>query len=218
MKISSGSYNPKIPVLLDWLGVATKMLAPYAKERIAAEIEAHYAEAVRREREGGASPEVAHERVMASLGDPEKARKKFEKEHLTEKESWQIEKYLNYVDGGFRWFDLLSFLIFIPYYYFLGEYSLAGSIQISFAFGAIYIIFTHGIASYYLNKNDIRKVYLFFNMAVFIPFGFMFWISNLNEIGYPHTIFVMVELLLFSVWIVRKYYRKIPDDYEWDRQ
>jgi hypothetical protein len=77
--IFSGSYNPNFPVLLDWLGVATKMLAPYAKERIEAEIKAHYAEAVRHECDEGASSDVAHERVMAELGDPGKARKEFEK-------------------------------------------------------------------------------------------------------------------------------------------
>ncbi|PCJ52830.1 MAG: hypothetical protein COA73_15975 [Candidatus Hydrogenedentota bacterium] len=137
---------------------------------------------------------------------------------MTEKESWQIEKYLNYIDGGFRWFDLLSFLIFFPYFYFLQIYSLAVSIQISFMIGAIYIIFTHGIASFYFNKKNFRKMYLSFNMAIYIPVGIMLASSESGFLKDYFSFFLMVEFILIGGWIVRKYYRKIPLDYDWKNQ
>ncbi len=57
------------------------------KERIRAEIEAHYAESVREQRANGLSQSAAETEALAELGDARTAAKRFRKGHLTEWEA-----------------------------------------------------------------------------------------------------------------------------------
>jgi hypothetical protein len=73
MMISSGSYNPNIPVLHDWLAVATQGLASWERERIMVEITAHVEDGIAEGLEAGLSPLDARREAFASLGSPKKA-------------------------------------------------------------------------------------------------------------------------------------------------
>lgn len=72
----------------EWLEVATHKLCAPAKERIGAEIEAHYAEAVEAHLQSGMQESAARAAAVAGLGDARVAAKGFRRQHLTE---WQAE-------------------------------------------------------------------------------------------------------------------------------
>ena len=71
--IFSGSYNPNIPVLEEWLAVATRGLATWERKRITLEITAHVEEGIAEGLEAGLSPLEARREAFASLGSPKVA-------------------------------------------------------------------------------------------------------------------------------------------------
>jgi hypothetical protein len=75
-----------------WLDIATGDLAVPAKQRIASEIGAHYAEAVRAHMAAGESELSAQAIALAELGDPQEAVLNFQKSHLTAREAKQLER------------------------------------------------------------------------------------------------------------------------------
>jgi hypothetical protein len=85
------SARPSVRNVDDWLVIATKNLAPVGKVRICAEIEAHFADGVEGHLAEGHSLEQARQAVLAELGDPWAAGKRFRKRHLTEKEAAFIQ-------------------------------------------------------------------------------------------------------------------------------
>jgi hypothetical protein len=70
-----------------WLEIATEGLAKPAKERIASEIGAHYAEAVSVHMAAGEPDISAQTAALTELGDPQLAAKNFQENHLTESEA-----------------------------------------------------------------------------------------------------------------------------------
>jgi hypothetical protein len=70
-----------------WLELATDKLEVPARERIAKEIEAHYAEAVNVHLATGESEMSAQAAALAELGDPQEASWNFQRSHLTESEA-----------------------------------------------------------------------------------------------------------------------------------
>jgi hypothetical protein len=76
--------------LPEWLEIATKSLAVPAKERIIAEINEHYAEAVTSHLAEGLSESDAKISSLAELGDARKAAKRFRKIHMTKFDSTQV--------------------------------------------------------------------------------------------------------------------------------
>ena len=82
--------------LTEWLVFATMDLAVPARERIKAEIKAHYADSVALHLAQGRSQTDAENRALAELGDFKTAAKAFQKRYLTRaEESW----LRNYVDA-----------------------------------------------------------------------------------------------------------------------
>jgi hypothetical protein len=73
--------------LAGWLEIATDGLEAPARERIAIEIGAHYAEAVGAHLAAGESELSAQAAALAELGDPQEAALNFQKSHLTEFEA-----------------------------------------------------------------------------------------------------------------------------------
>jgi hypothetical protein len=78
----SKSAEPKS--LENWLETATEGITTAGKERIAREIEAHYADAVTALREKGESEESTQAKALAELGKPRLAGRRFRREYLTE--------------------------------------------------------------------------------------------------------------------------------------
>jgi hypothetical protein len=75
-----------------WLALAIDKLEEPARQRIANEIEAHYAEAVSAHTAAG-EPEVsAQAAALAELGDPQTAALNFQKSHLTETEAKSMQQ------------------------------------------------------------------------------------------------------------------------------
>src|SRR5580704_17555460 len=84
-----------------WLEIATEGLIAPAKERIRAEIEAHFSEAVAAHLAEGASETAAQAAALSELGDAEAAAKRFRKQHLTEAEVKGAESLLKLAGSGF---------------------------------------------------------------------------------------------------------------------
>ena len=77
--------------LAGWLEIATDKLDAPAKQRIAREIEVHYAEAVHDHMAAGEAELSAQATAMLELGDPTVAALSFQKSHLTESEAKSIK-------------------------------------------------------------------------------------------------------------------------------
>lgn len=103
-----------------WLGVAAKKLAPYAKERIHREVEAHYRDAIEEEIVNGRSSARAHIEALRRLGDPKSVGRFFRRTYLTQKEERRLLLDFNYTreyrkssfGEQMSWFSLLVFLFF----------------------------------------------------------------------------------------------------------
>ena len=72
--------------LSEWLHIATKKLAPAAKDRICADITSHYDEAVEEHIQSGLPMCAAQAAALAGLGDATTAARRFRQTHLTESE------------------------------------------------------------------------------------------------------------------------------------
>jgi len=81
--------------LAAWLDIATWAVVSSAQARIKAEIEAHYAEAVKSHLERGSSESQAQVAALTDLGNPYAAARRFNREYLTEKDAGQIAECLN---------------------------------------------------------------------------------------------------------------------------
>jgi hypothetical protein len=73
--------------LSNWLKIATRGLAANGKERIAREIEVHFAEAVEAHIAQGEPEPVAQARAIIALGNATLAAKRFRKKHFAESEA-----------------------------------------------------------------------------------------------------------------------------------
>ncbi len=101
--------------LSQWLVIATESLAALPKERIRAEIEAHYSEAVAAHMAEGVSRSEAQAAALSELGSAKAAGKRFRKQHLTEKEAEILRKW-----GAASSFGLVAaYLSFCGLLYFL---------------------------------------------------------------------------------------------------
>jgi uncharacterized membrane protein len=78
--------------LAGWLEIATDGLEESATQRIANEIEAHYAESVNAHVAAGGSEECAQTNALSELGDPKRAAAEFKKNHLTESEAEWMQR------------------------------------------------------------------------------------------------------------------------------
>jgi hypothetical protein len=75
--------------------MATKGIAAAGQERIAREIETHFAEAVEARSAQGETKPVAQANALRQLGNAKSARRRFHKRHLTEREEKQIAALQN---------------------------------------------------------------------------------------------------------------------------
>src|SRR5882724_12459074 len=107
----------KAESLSDWLKIATRYLTPAGKQRIAEEIEAHYAEAVDTHLKLGEPDQVAKANALAELGDPMVAGEKFRRKHLTEEEAKRLSQAQKRA-RSFR-FLLLIYCIIAFYFWFV---------------------------------------------------------------------------------------------------
>jgi hypothetical protein len=109
----NGPNKKKVESLSEWLEIATKDLVPAAKERIAQEIETHFADAVETHLKLGEQELVARFKAVAELGDAGVAGKRFRRKHLTEKEAKRLARAQKDV-GRFPWlvFTYLMFAFF----------------------------------------------------------------------------------------------------------
>jgi hypothetical protein len=106
--------------LSDWLEVSTRKLAEPAKERIRAEIEAHYAEAVAGYVTTGLSQSAVAAAALADLGDAKAAAKRFRKRHLTKWEEQIVKRFLNQrlsmwaLVSSYTLFAMICYQLFLP--------------------------------------------------------------------------------------------------------
>ena len=94
--------------LEQWLEIATRGLCDDAKERVRAEIESHYADAVAASMERGLSVAEAHGAAMASLGNPRKSRRAFHRAYLTRREFKQLQDI-----ARTRWYLLVGYSLML---------------------------------------------------------------------------------------------------------
>jgi hypothetical protein len=83
-----GKHKPlfaenKPATLAAWLDIATHRLVPSAQTRVRAEIEAHFADAVRSKQTAGATEADSQAAALAELGNTKVAAKRFSREYLT---------------------------------------------------------------------------------------------------------------------------------------
>jgi hypothetical protein len=76
--------------LPDWIDIATRNLVPSAQTRVRAEIEAHFADAVRAKQAAGATELDAQAAALAELGNARAAARRFSREYLTESDALSL--------------------------------------------------------------------------------------------------------------------------------
>ncbi|MGH9563674.1 MAG: hypothetical protein ACRD3S_19645 [Terracidiphilus sp.] len=79
--------------LAEWLEIAAGKLVPSAQARIRAEIEVHYAEAVKSCHDAGLPEANAQAVALADLGNPYAAARKYNGEYLTKEETKRVASY-----------------------------------------------------------------------------------------------------------------------------
>lgn len=84
-----------IQTLDQWLQIATERLSPGAKERIALEIQAHFADAVENLVSQGLAQSEAQAQALTDLGDASAAGRRFSRSHLTEADVERIERLVS---------------------------------------------------------------------------------------------------------------------------
>ncbi len=78
----------------EWYEIATKGLCQDAKDRVLAEIEAHYADGLRELLDAGKTgADEAHRAAMAALGNPRHAQKAFRRAYLTKAEYKSLRSF-----------------------------------------------------------------------------------------------------------------------------
>jgi len=200
-----------------WIDLASNLLAPYAKKRIADEINAHYRAAVEQELERGKSESEAHEYAMVSLGSPYKALKEFRKTYLTREQDDTIKKWFAQVTTGlppyFTWLLIAVTLFYILYF--------GTPVAVSACFGFLwYCLFYFALpraTKYFLSKKKFQLA--FANPMLFFC---MVWPITLFALGRPEKlvsdILGLLIILAPAVWINYRFVRRIPADYEWKKR
>ncbi len=87
--------------LTQWLNIATKSLVWFEAEKVAREINGHFEDELEVQLQLGVSPSDAEKLALATLGDPLKAHRLFQKVHLTKVE-W--EDYVNHQPNA-EWYE-----------------------------------------------------------------------------------------------------------------
>ncbi len=82
--------EPASQTLADWLAVATGDLVPSAQARVRAEIETHYAEALRARMDSGISEPEAHAASLGDLGNADDAARRFRRLYPTVKDAEKV--------------------------------------------------------------------------------------------------------------------------------
>jgi hypothetical protein len=161
--------------LHEWLGIATKDLVAPAKERIRAEIEAHYAEAAAAHRVEGLSESDAQREALADLGDAQEAAKRFRRQHLTVNEAKKIEREFIWS----RW-ELLG--TYLGYFLIAGLYLL--------------LSFLHHSDSSYRNSFEILLLGWFFLYIIDPTARFIMGRRKSNNIG----VLYLTQVVVFIFW------------------
>lgn len=84
------SFEYSDVTLAGWIDIATGDLELPARQRIAIEIQSHYAEAVSAHVAVGEAESTAQATALTELGDPAQAARNFKKSHLTEAEAKSV--------------------------------------------------------------------------------------------------------------------------------
>jgi hypothetical protein len=121
-------HKPKPPLgrnkprnLAEWLETATWYLVPSAKERIRAEIEAHYIEAVQSHLAGGSTEPAAQAAALADLGNPRSAARRFRREHLTDEDAEAIATSINLARKGGAGTGYCALVLFFAFVWAIAE-------------------------------------------------------------------------------------------------
>ncbi len=88
----------RVQNLAEWLEIATGKLVPSVQARVRAEIEAHYAEAVKSRQNAGLPTANAQAVALADLGEAHAAARRYNWEYLTKEEAGQLASYINDTD------------------------------------------------------------------------------------------------------------------------
>lgn len=205
--------KPKVLTLEDWLEIATRKLAEPAKERIRAEIEAHYAEAVEAHREDGLSETDAQAAALAELGNPRAAGRRFRKSHLTEREAEWLKKFdeqagkLNELFLCYAIFCLLT----------LGSISQDiidnfHHASLFFALAFIILVLSRSfsfIAARRKAKRLLLSVHCITYFLFYIPVYQMFEAFSARDAVRQWAFFIIFTTILFRVWIPLRIWMKL---------
>ncbi len=101
--------QPPLPILEDWLRIATRGLCEAAVKRIQSEVSSHYREAVEAYRSQGIPEEEAQRRAGECLGDPNAARKGFQRTYLVKWQEGLLSWQIGLTDADVGW----AFVLFV---------------------------------------------------------------------------------------------------------
>jgi len=197
-----------------WIDLASHLLAPYAKKRIADEINAHYQSIVDQEQKNGKSEHEAHEHAMAALGSPYDALKDFRKAYLTREQYDNVIRSLEMVMNGFpKYFYvfIVAFSIFLSF----TPYSTRADAVVLCA--TTYVLFHHILprtTRFFLRRKNVRWAVGHQTMLtmVFIILMTHSTVGAYRDIG---DVLFTLSYLSPAIFLNYRIIRKIPNNLDW---
>ncbi len=165
--------NKPISDLSSWLAVATANLEPSSRLRISEEIESHYSQAVAAHLFNDESEAFAKTSALSELGDPRQAARRFQKSHLTVRESEWINRREASARNRFFRGALLALLTFNVIFVFLGGSLRTYGIACS-AFLILQEVCSRWAIKKSLPQNSLRRQLSMVNLASGLAFTVMF--------------------------------------------
>lgn len=211
--------NPSqhIQALQHWLDTATKGIGRLGRQRIEAEITAHYDEAHHSALDNGLSAFEAEASALKVLGDPDKARKKLSKKHLSQSEestiSYQLMRYRHPFNDS--WAVLCLFIILPTLFYFMNGMSIPNSILFISAAISLYLGATIFWIKRRFAQDTVRYTMLSFCSIRLIWTTFLvslLWYS-ISRFGLDFVTPIYLYLALYDLhgfFKGLKIYRKLP--------
>lgn len=172
-----------------WLEIATKGLCAQAKERIRAEIQSHYDDAVAESMEQGLSAAEAHAAAVAGLGNPRRSRRAFRHSYLTERQARYVQQ-LGTPDRKRLRLPLFLVALFVLMLAFGGCRPVAVlgmACFLSFCATVSFIVLPHWMCSGRVRRAlAISMIWQFVTLPVFVWLFFV--------VGFPKTAFRAVGI------------------------
>jgi hypothetical protein len=159
----------------EWLEIATKKLAPAAKERIRAEIVSHYDEAVDGHLQNGSPRSAAHTAALDELGDARAAARRFRRTHLTKYEFLIIARFLRSGQHNL-WVLLVKVAFWLGFGWWICYFPEGFSIL---AYILIGLLIAYEVFTFLLARRRSPRLLVLMVSGYYLIFG-VFWMTIVN--------------------------------------